>query len=189
MEFEQKFSEADLIELERVFSKTVETKNSKMKFWRDRRIKICLFVLSGILFLCSAALYFLEGSFSNSIKLYLVIAIKSLCWPFLLEALKKKKDMLPAKMVKNRYGEPFGTIFKESSLIYRDGEFSYNSVSDVIEYKNFLFLYADGKWLIIKADEEEKEFMLTKMGGYSNIQIIRKEEPFNLKEYGKNQWK
>lgn len=34
MEFEQKFSEADLIELERVFSKTRGTKSSKMNFWR-----------------------------------------------------------------------------------------------------------------------------------------------------------
>lgn len=36
-------------------------------------------------------------------------------------------------------------------------DFSYVDIRVVVEYKNFLFIKADGKWLIIKADEEEKE--------------------------------
>ncbi len=183
MKFEQKFLEPDFIELEKVFSKTMTAESSKLLFWRKPWVKISLFVLSGILFLCSGVLYFLEGFFSNNTKLYFVVAVLALCWPLLLEALKKKKEMLPAKMVRNKYREPFDLNFKEDSLVYRKEEFLYTSVSTVVEYKNFLFILANKKWLVIKTDEEEKEFMMEKIKKYAKACFVKKEEIFNLKEF------
>lgn len=183
MECEQKFSEADFIELEKVFSKTMEAESSMMLFWRKPWIKTCLFILSGVLFLYSGALYFLESFYSNNVKLYIIIAVIALCWPFLLEALKRTKDMLPSKMVRSRYGEPFKLSFKENSLEYRKEEFLYTSVSIVVEYKNFLFMMANKKWLVIKASDEVKDFILKKMGKYPNTCFAKKEEVFSLNEF------
>ena len=182
MEFDQKFTEADLLELEKVFSKTMEVENSKILLWRKPWIKTCLYILAGILFICSVALYFLEGTFSNSIKLYFIIAVIALCWPFILDILRKRKDMLPARMVRSKYAEPIKFSFKEDSLVYRKEEFLYTSVSIVVEYKKYLFIRANKKWLVIKASEEEKDFILGKVEKYPNVCFVTKEEAFSLKE-------
>ena len=40
----------------------------------------------------------------------------------------------------------------------------------------------DGKWLIIKADEEEKEEILSKMNEKITIHFMQEKEPFDLRK-------
>lgn len=185
MEIEQRFLESDLMEIEKIIMKTIESKVNIAGIWRKQWVSVFLFVLAGILFVCSGALYFLEGKFSNRIMLYVILAVISLCWPFVLGTLKRKKSTLPTMLVRKRYEEPFNVVFREKTLLYRNQEFAFRTFSEAIGYKNFLFLYThqDKKWLILKAGQEEKNLILKMMQNVADIHLKLKEEPFSLREY------
>lgn len=93
-----------------------------------------------------------------------------------------EKKMKPEDVVKRKYGDPFVIAIKEDTLVYKQMGFSYVDIRVIVEYKNFLFIKADGKWLIIKADEEEKEVILSKMNEKITIHFMQEKEPFDLRK-------
>ena len=172
MILEQRFMKEDLEEVGQVFSKSMEPKypilksGSKLnKMWKSLLIKFSL-----ILFGCSAVLTALKGEFSTELILYVLIGVIGFLTVIIWNGLEKK--MKPADVVKRKYGEPFVIAIKEDTLVYKQMDFSYVDIRVVVEYKNFLFIKVDGKWLIIKADEEEKEVILSKMNEKITIHFI-----------------
>jgi len=182
MILEQKFMKEDLEEVGQVFSKSMEPKcpilksGSKLnKMWKS-----LLIIFSLILFGCSVVITALKGEFSTEIILYVLIGIIGLLTVIIWNGLEKK--MKPEDVVKRKYGEPFVIAIKEDALVYKQMCFSYVDIRVIVEYKNFLFIKADRKWLIIKVDEEEKEVILSKMNEKITIHFIQKKEPFDLRK-------
>lgn len=182
MRIEQNFLESDLIELEKVFSKSMEYKNPMLKKGK-RFIKIwnSLLILATILFECNIALRILKGKFSLEMMLYIVVGVIIFFIVFFGDMLEKK--MNPENVVKQKYGEPFVVILNESTLVYKQTDFLYTEIKFIIEYKNFLFIKTNKRWLIIKANREEKNTILSKVKENITIQPIKKEEPFDLREF------
>ncbi len=182
MILEQRFMKEDLEEVGQVFSKSMEPKcpilksGSKLnKMWKS-----LLIIFSLILFGCSAVLTALKGEFSTELILYVLVGVIGFLTVIIWNGLEKK--MKPADVVKRKYGEPFVIAIKEDTLVYKQMDFSYVDIRVVVEYKNFLFIKVDGKWLIIKADEEEKEVILSKMNEKITIHFMQEKEPFDLRK-------
>lgn len=183
MILEQNFSEADLAELEQVFSATMNRGYfriiSEGRYGEIRKgIKdVCVFILFG----CCVMLIVLEGRISARTMFFMTGGAIAL----LAEPLWKKSDekMKLANIIKRAYGKPFSVGMEEDRLIYRKIEFPYAGIRCVVDYKNFLFARAGRRLLIIKADAEEKEAILSKMKENEAIRYVRQEEPFDLKQF------
>lgn len=182
MILEQRFMKEDLEEVGQVFSKSMEPKcpilksGSKLnKMWKS-----LLIIFSLILFGCSAVLTALKGEFSTGLILYVLVGVIGFLTVIIWNGLEKK--MKPEDVVKRKYGEPFVIAIKEDTLVYKQMDFSYVDIRVVVEYKNFLFIKVDGKWLVIKADEEEKEVILSKMNEKITIHFMQEKEPFDLRK-------
>ena len=182
MILEQRFMKEDLEEVGQVFSKSMEPKcpilksGSKLnKMWKS-----LLIIFSLILFGCSAVLTALKGEFSTELILYVLVGVIGFLTVIIWNGLEKK--MKPEDVVKRKYGAPFVIAIKEDILVYKQMDFSYVDIRVVVEYKNFLFIKVDGKWLIIKADEEEKEVILSKMNEKITIHFMQEKEPFDLRK-------
>lgn len=183
MILKQNFSEEDLAELEQVFSATMNRGYFKIisegRYGKIRKgIKdVCVFVLFG----CCVMLIVLEGRISARTMLFMTGGVIAL----LAEPLWKKADekMKLANIVKRVYGKPFSAEIEEDRLIYRKKEFPYADIRCVVDYKNFLFAMTGRRLLIIKADAEEKEAILSKMKVNKAIRYVHQEEPFDLKQF------
>lgn len=182
MILEQKFLESDLIEVGYVFSKSMEPKFSILKsgsklnkIWKSLLIAIVIVLLGG-----SVALTVLKGEFSVEIILYILVGVIGLLTILFSIGFEKKFD--PTNMVKRIYGKPFVIAMKEDTLVYKQTDFSYVDIRFVVEYKNFLFVKVDGKWLVIKAEEEEKEVILSKINEKITIHFLQEEEPFDMRK-------
>lgn len=181
MKIEQVFSETDLLELEQVFSKSMEPRNPMYKKGsRQNKVRKQAFIaLAIILFGCSVTLYFLRGELSSLALLSVIVGAISL----LVVCIWSRAEKMLDPMAKSRiYERPFTIVVTPNSLYYREKEFLYTSIRYVVDYKNILFLKADKRWLVIKADEEEKAVILSKLDLGSNVQFEKKEEPFDLRK-------
>lgn len=181
MILKQKFLESDLEVVGQVFAKSMERKNPILK--RGSRLnktwKGLLTIFSLILFGCSVALTALKGEFSSDTMLYLSVSAFGIFVVIIWNGLDKK--MKPRDVVKRKYGETYTIEVKEDSMVYKQTEYSYVDIRFVVEYKNFLFIKADGKWLVIKADDDEKEVILSRLNENITIHPIQEEEPFDLR--------
>ena len=74
-------------------------------------------------------------------------------------------------------------VWKDSVLLYKNVNVPYNHIKNVVEYKNFLFISGDQRTFVIKADEEEKKAIQLKLKDYMEIRFIKKESPFDLREF------
>ena len=68
-------------------------------------------------------------------------------------------------------------------MIYNQKKISYTYIRFVVDYKNLMFVMAERKFLVIKADAEEKEAILSKMKENKAIRYVHQEEPFDLKQF------
>lgn len=182
MRIEQKFEKSDLAEVKPIFEKSMEFKSPFLR--KNRTVikiwKCSLFALAVILFGCSIILAALNG-FSNKIIIYSSVVIVALLTAFILNRIDKKTNA--ADVIQQKYGDPFEIILGENALTYRQNDFLYTEIRFVIEYKNFLFIKANNRWLVIKVNNEEKEAILSKMNEQIAIHFVKKEEPFDLREF------
>ena len=82
-----------------------------------------------------------------------------------------------------KYREPFVVVVEEKNIHYGESDFLISSIDHIVEYKYFLFIRADKRWYFIKAEEEEKAKLLSKLNSNSNITFTKIEEPFDLQQY------
>ena len=182
MILEQKLLETDLAEVEQVFSKSMEPKCPILK--RGSRLnklwKRMLTIFSLILFVCIVLINFLKGGFSTEAIFYAFVGAVGLLSVTIWKKLENK--LTPIDVVKRKYGEPFSVLVKENNLIYKQKDFSYADIRFVVEYKNLLCIKGDGTWLVIKAEEEEKEAVLLKINEKITVHFMREEEPFDMRK-------
>ena len=93
--------------------------------------------------------------------------------------LKHKK----AEKLLQKYSEPFVVVVEEKNIHYGESDFLISSIDHIVEYKYFLFIRADKRWYFIKAEEEEKEMLLSKLNSNSNITFTKIDEPFDLRQF------
>ncbi len=182
MVLEQKFSDDDLDEISQVFSRSTEPKIPIFKRgsrW-NKIWKRLLMILAFILFGCSIMLLILERAFSTAIIIYVFTGIICVLTLIIWNGIEKKIELL--NEAKRKYGQPFQVEIKEDALFYKQIEYLYTNIKTVVGYKNFLFIKADRRWLIIKADEEEKEVILLRMNETCPIRFVEKNEVFDLRE-------
>lgn len=181
MNMEQRFSELEITELEEVFSKSFKSKNPIMQFivkW-EKQWKYACFTIAGILLVCNIVPYVGEKEFFTRILSSVVIFIVMLLW---IVGWDKMGKNLAAK-TRKKISEPFEVVWKDSVLLYKNVNVPYNHIKNVVEYKNFLFISGDQRTFVIKADEEEKKAIQLKLKDYMEIRFIKKESPFDLREF------
>ena len=181
MKIEQVFSESDLSELEQVLAKSMEPKNSVMRFWLEHKkaFRRCMLGCTIILFVC--CIFFL---FEHDKWWALISAICGV-FAFAYNKLWNKlidKFFNPEKAVQ-KYREPFVVEVEENTLHYKQSDFPISSIDHIVEYKYFLVIRANKRWCFIKAEEEEKEMLLSKLSISSNISFTKIEEPVDLRQF------
>lgn len=182
MVMRQHFSKSDLEEIGQVLSRSAEPRIPIFKCgsrW-NKIWKRLLMILSFILFGCSIMLVILEHTFSTATKIYVFVGIICVLTLVIWNSIEKKIE--PLNVAKRKYGQSFQVEMKEDVLIYKQMEYLYTNIKIVVGYKNFLFIKADRRWLIIKADEAEKEAILLKMNEKCPIRFVKKKEAFDLRE-------
>lgn len=182
MILEQKFLKSDLDELAQVFAKSMEPgipifrRGGRWnKIWKS-----LLLILSLLLLGCSLLLIILEHAFSTEIKIYVSVGILCILTAALWNFAEKKAD--PQNLVMRKYSSPFWVEIKEDALLYRHKEFLYMDIRAAAAYKNFLFIKADRRWLVIKADKDEKQAILSKISKKTLIRLTEEKEAFDLRK-------
>ena len=179
MIIEQEFGEADLVELERVFSKSMEIKSPGItKFNRicDFLSTVCIYILFG----CGIVMVAIIGTISKITKETILWATIGLIGMLIVMGERKLKEkMKPMNVVKRKYAQPFTVEINRDTLVYKQVEFLYRDIKFIVEYKSFLFIRTKRALLVMKFNEEEKEELFSKTTG---IHVIHKEEPFDIRE-------
>lgn len=176
MIIEQEFGEADLVELERVFSKSMEIKSPGI----TKYIRICEFlsiVCMYILLGCSIAMIALIGTISKETILWAIIGVFGIL--NVMGQRKLKEKMKPMNVVKRKYAHPFTVEINRDTLVYKQIDYLYSNIKSIVEYKSFLFIKAQRRILVMKLKEAEKEELFSKTPG---IHVILKEEPFDIRD-------
>ena len=176
MIIEQEFEEADLVELERVFSKSMEVKSpgiTKIIRICDFLSIVCMYILLG----CSIAMIALIGTISKETILWAIIGVIGIL--NVMGQRKLKEKMKPMNVVKRKYAQPFTVEINRDTLVYKQIDFLYRNIKFIVEYKSFLFIRAKRAILVMKFNKEEKEDLFSKTTG---IHVIHEEEPFDIRE-------
>ncbi|MCI8791017.1 MAG: hypothetical protein HFH92_18365 [Lachnospiraceae bacterium] len=176
MIIEQEFEEADLVELERVFSKSMEVKSpgiTKIIRICDFLSIVCMYILLG----CSIAMIALIGTISKETILWAIIGVIGIL--NVMGQRKLKEKMKPMNVVKRKYAQPFTVEINRDTLVYKQIDFLYRNIKFIVEYKSFLFIRAKRAILVMKFNKEEKEELFSKTTG---IHVIHEEEPFDIRE-------
>ena len=154
MIIEQEFEEADLVELERVFSKSMEVKSpgiTKIIRICDFLSIVCMYILLG----CSIAMIALIGTISKETILWAIIGVIGIL--NVMGQRKLKEKMKPMNVVKRKYAQPFTVEINRDTLVYKQIDFLYRNIKFIVEYKSFLFIRAKRAILVMKFNKEEKE--------------------------------
>ena len=176
MIIEQEFEEADLVELEQVFSKSMEVKSpgiTKIIRICDFLSIVCMYILLG----CSIAMIALIGTISKETILWAIIGVIGIL--NVMGQRKLKEKMKPMNVVKRKYAQPFTVEINRDTLVYKQIDFLYRNIKFIVEYKSFLFIRAKRAILVMKFNKEEKEELFSKTTG---IHVIHEEEPFDIRE-------
>lgn len=67
-------------------------------------------------------------------------------------------------------------------LVYKQVNLFYEDIKAIAEYKNLVFIIFNRRWALIKANDQEKEMLISKIRKKKAVCIIQKEEPFDLRE-------
>lgn len=109
-----------------------------------------------------------------------IAIIPQRCLPNKAAGIIRKAD--PQNLVMRKYSSPFWVEIKEDALLYRHKEFLYMDIRAAAAYKNFLFIKADRRWLVIKADKDEKQAILSKITKKTSIRLTEEKEAFDLRK-------
>lgn len=177
---EQKFLESDLVEIERVFLKSMENKTPILA----KKIRICNFievVCIIIIFVCSilmaAVQAAIQGRISNEPIFWAVVGVLGVL--FVIGRRKLIAKLTPEKLVKRKYGSPFTIMINKETLVYKKSAYLYADIKFIVEYKDFLFIRTSKRVLVMKFNEEEKKELFSKAG---EVRVVHVEEPFDIRE-------
>ncbi|MDE7342111.1 MAG: hypothetical protein K2N80_16400 [Lachnospiraceae bacterium] len=196
MKMEQVFSESDLSELEQMLIKSKEPKNRVMRLWQNwmcfwlkhtKAMRYCALVC--IILLCVFCTFFIVER--EQLRLYKWMAFicavtvvwcihKFFTWDKRAEQID---NFLNPKKAVQKYREPFVVAVEENILHYRQSDFPISSIDHIIAYKCYLFIRANKRWCFIKAEEEEKAMLLSKLHGNSKITFTKIDEPVDLRQF------
>lgn len=181
MKMEQSFSESDLSELEQVLVESMKPTNCVMRFClkHKKAFQHCYLVCSIILFVCCAFFLFEHD------KWWAIICAIGGVFVLVYNKLGKKfidKFFNPEKVVQ-KYREPLVVSVEDNFLHYGQSDFPISGINHIVEYKYFLFIRVSKRWCFIKAEEEEKAILLSKLNSNSNITFNKINEPVDLRQF------
>lgn len=155
MIIEQEFGEADLVELERVFSKSMEIKSPGItKFNRicDFLSTVCIYILFG----CGIAMVAIIGTISKITKETILWATIGVIGMLIVMGQRKLKEkMKPVNVVKRKYAQPFTVEINRDTLVYKQIDYLYSNIESIVEYESFLFIKAQRRILVKSAVHSE----------------------------------
>lgn len=70
-------------------------------------------------------------------------------------------------------------IFRIAAFFVRQMKVQFRAAA---AYKNFLFIRAGRRWLVIKADKDEKQAILSRMSEKNSIRVMEEKEAFDLRK-------
>lgn len=192
MKIEQVFTESDLSELEQTLVKSMSPTNCVMKwlrFWLKHVKAMRRWLLGCAIVLCVLCIFYIFELEKWWMSKWLVIicaifGVYGLYRFFTWDKIVERIDnfLNPEKIVQ-KYREPFVVAVEENTLHYKQSDFPISSIDHIVEYKYFLFIRANKRWCFIKAEEEEKEMLLSKLSSNSNISFTKIEEPVDLRQF------
>lgn len=181
MKMEQVFSESDLSELELVLVESMKPTICVMQFClgHKKAFQRCLLVCSIILFVC--CIFFLIEHDKRWTLICAIVGVFALVYNKLWNKFMDK-FFNPEKVVQ-KYREPFVVSVEDNTLHYKQSNFPISGIDHIVEYKYFLFIRANKRWCFIKAEEEDKAMLLSKLNSNSNITFTKIDEPVDLRQF------
>ncbi len=143
-----------------------------------------IYILTPVLYYSAVDMY-LDGVYIVSL-LALVVGILSTVWIIWYQRVGKKFEERVHKVVYEDIGEQTEAFVDESGIIFNNKSIGYDDISNVIFYDEFMFaVWCDIKFLVIKINTEEKEYIQTILDKQDHIVQELQTKPFNLFLYFK----
>lgn len=171
MKLEQRFSKSDLSDICQILFKTNELQNSTIRLetiqeqsvrqrWGNYMLRAII-----LLFACLVPV----AGFSEVIPLGVKIALYVVICGIIIFMIYGCHRLLGKKMniedaIRHIYGKPYTVTLGQDAVTWKDEKFLYTDIKNVMEYHNLLVvIYDDNKFFIMKAEDDEKEAILSKM--------------------------
>lgn len=180
MKIIQKFSEDDKKKLEHMIS--LEFCLPYVPLGNRRLAHKVIYILTPVLYILSVRLLVFRQYIMFVVEL--MGGIWSTVWIIWYQRVGKKFERKVHKIVYEDLGGEREVFIDESGIIFNNNFIEYASITNVIFYDEFMFaIWDDIKFLVIKINPVEKEYIQTILGEHDHIMQEFKEKPFNLYLY------
>lgn len=116
----------------------------------------------------------------------LTVGVLVTVWIIWYQRVGKKFEERVHKVVYEDIGGLTEAFVDESGIIFNNKSIGYDDISNVIFYDEFMFaIWCDTKFLVIKINTEEKEYIQTILDKQEHIVQELQTKPFNLFLYFK----
>ena len=116
----------------------------------------------------------------------LTVGVLVTVWIIWYQRVGKKFEERVHKVVYEDIGGLTEAFVDESGIIFNNKSIGYDDISNVIFYDEFMFaVWCDIKFLVIKINTEEKEYIQTILDKNKHIRQELQTKPFNLYLYFK----
>lgn len=182
MKISQRFSEDDKKKLEHMIS--LQFYMPYVPLGNRKLAHKVIYILTPILYVLSICLFVLRQYVMFAAEL--TGGILSTVWIIWYQRVGKKFEERVHKVVYEDIGEQTEAFVDESGIIFNNKSIGYDDISNVIFYDEFMFaVWCDIKFLVIKINTEEKEYIQTILDKQDHIVQELQTKPFNLFLYFK----
>jgi hypothetical protein len=182
MKISRRFSEDDKKKLEHMIS--LQFYMPYVPLGNRKLAHKVIYILTPILYILSICLFVLRQYVMFAAEL--TGGILSTVWIIWYQRVGKKFEERVHKVVYEDIGGLTEAFVDESGIIFNNKSIGYNDISNVIFYDEFMFaIWCDTKFLVIKINTEEKEYIQTILDKQEHIVQELQTKPFNLFLYFK----
>lgn len=182
MKISQRFSEDDKKKLEHMIS--LQFYMPYVPLGNRKLAHKVIYILTPILYILSICLFVLRQYVMFAAEL--TGGILSTVWIIWYQRVGKKFEERVHKVVYEDIGGQTEAFVDETGIIFNNKSIGYDDISNVIFYDEFMFaVWCDIKFLVIKINTEEKEYIQTILDKQDHIVQELQTKPFNLFLYFK----
>ena len=182
MKISRRFSEDDKKKLEHMIS--LQFYMPYVPLGNRKLAHKVIYILTPILYILSICLFVLRQYVMFAAEL--TGGILSTVWIIWYQRVGKKFEERVHKVVYEDIGGLTEAFVDESGIIFNNKSIGFDDISNVIFYDEFMFaVWCDIKFLVIKINTEEKEYIQTILDKQEHIVQELQTKPFNLFLYFK----
>lgn len=187
MEIIQDFTQEEIEKLEHMIS--MRYKMPYIPFNNRKLSHNVIYILTPVLYILVIILL-KRGSNITIIRylciIYIFIAVLSTIFIFWYLLIGKKNEKKLHGLLQEKLGTKYTAYIDKENIIYKDIEYTYEDVRYVIYLEQYVFIFVnEPKYMIIKVNNHEKEYIREILSNYKEIIQEEKNEFFNVYAYVK----